>query len=509
MKTTFHTQLFRALLVVVLTAAATSPAGAYDFMVDGIAYNINEDSTSVSVTYEKDSIPFYSNLEGHVVIPSIISWQEKTYTVNGIGDFAFLCCDQLSSIEIPKTVSYLGNGAFYGCTALSYVIIPELITTLNNCVFAQCTNLEAVLIPSSVNYIYNSAFYGCSSLKTIVCDVENPLTIWQQMCMNIETNENVYLFGEVDKATCKLIVPKDKSDAYRQREPWQDFLTIIEKDFGDSNLDGGVTVADVTVLYNYLLNGDGAFILGDVNGDGSVTTSDITVIYNIILNGIEHYRPVITLEGERTMILSVGETYVEPGYKAEIDGEDITNDVNVASNIDTSKPGFYTVTYSVVTSEGIYTSVSRNVMVNNPGHFNNIYWGECWHKTSSQRHFYNSPIMIEENDASEGHYTINDVLGGYYCYGMYPQYLDDDRYNFFVEALLKLDGTSVTMLEESDNWYFYDSEDPLEMLDGQWNPETGTITYRMNYYAGGGVVLTPIDETNIGGVVYDNNSEQE
>ena len=338
--------------------------------------------------------------------------------------------------------------------------------------------------------------------------MENPLTVWQQMCTNTETHENVYLFGEVDKATCKLIVPKDKSDAYRQREPWKDFSTIIEKGFGDSNLDGGVTVADVTVLYNYLLNGDSAFMLGDVNGDGSVTTSDITVIYNIILNGIEHYRPVITLEGERTMLLSVGETYVEPGYNAEIDGEDITNNVNVTSNIDTSKPGFYTVTYSVLTSEGISTSETRNVMVNNPGHFNNIYWGECWHKTSSQRHFYNSPIVIEENDASEGLYTINDVLGGYYCYGMYPQYIDDDRYNFFVEALLKLDGTNVTMLEEG-LWYFYDSDDPLEMLDGQWNTETGVVTYRMNYYAGGGVVLTPIDETNIGGVVYDNNSNQE
>lgn len=288
MKTKLCTRLFRALLMAVLMVAVALPVRAYDFMVDGLAYNFNEDSTSVTVTNENDSIPYYSNLEGHVVIPNFITWQEKTYSVNGIGDFAFLCCDKLSTIEIPKTVSYIGNGAFYGCTALSYVIIPESTTTLNNCVFAQCTNLEAVLIPSSISYIYNSAFYGCSSLKTIVCDVENPTTIWLQMCMNMETFEKVYLFGEVDKATCKLIVPKDKLDAYKQREPWKDFSNIIEKEFGDSNLDGDVNVADVTVLYNYLINSDSAFMLCDVNGDGNVTTSDITVIYNIILNGIEH-----------------------------------------------------------------------------------------------------------------------------------------------------------------------------------------------------------------------------
>ena len=508
MGTKLCARLSRTLLMAVLLAATALPASAYDFMVDGLAYNINADSTSVTVTYERDSIPFYSNLEGHIVIPSIINWQEKTYTVNVIGDFAFFCCDKLSSIEIPKTVSFLGDGAFYGCTALSYVIIPESISTLNNCVFGQCTNLEAVLIPSSINYIYNSAFYNCPNIKTIVCDVENPLTIWQQSCMNVETYENVYLFGEVDKATCKLIVPKDKSNVYRKREPWKDFSNIIEKEFGDTNLDGDLTAADVTLLYNYLLSGDNAFMLGDVNSDGSVTAYDITILYNIILNGIELYRPVITLEGEKNMLLSVGGTYVEPGYNAEANGEDITNNVIVTSNVDTSKPGFYTVTYSVVTPEGIYTSESRNVMVNNPGHFNNIYWGECWHKNNPQRHFYNSPIVIEETDASASLFTINDVLGGYYCYGVYPQYLDDDRYNFFVNALLNLDGTSVTMLEEGF-WYFIEEDDPLEMLDGQWNPETGVITYRMNYYSSGGVVLTPIDETNINGVVYDNNSSQE
>jgi len=53
---------------------------------------------------------------------------------------------------------------------------------------------------------------------------------------------------------------------------------------GDVNGDGAVTSADVTVLYNYLLNSDSASIVNpDVNGDGSITSADITAIYNIIL----------------------------------------------------------------------------------------------------------------------------------------------------------------------------------------------------------------------------------
>ena len=54
--------------------------------------------------------------------------------------------------------------------------------------------------------------------------------------------------------------------------------------YGDVNCDGEVTAADITALYNYLLNGDVTYIAtSDVNGDGEITSVDITVIYNILL----------------------------------------------------------------------------------------------------------------------------------------------------------------------------------------------------------------------------------
>ena len=53
---------------------------------------------------------------------------------------------------------------------------------------------------------------------------------------------------------------------------------------GDVNRDGYVTSADVTCIYNYLLNGDETFLdTCDVNGDGYITSADVTVIYNILL----------------------------------------------------------------------------------------------------------------------------------------------------------------------------------------------------------------------------------
>jgi len=53
---------------------------------------------------------------------------------------------------------------------------------------------------------------------------------------------------------------------------------------GDVNCDGAVTSADITALYNYLLNGDLTFIAtSDVNGDGSVTSADVTAVYSILM----------------------------------------------------------------------------------------------------------------------------------------------------------------------------------------------------------------------------------
>ena len=53
---------------------------------------------------------------------------------------------------------------------------------------------------------------------------------------------------------------------------------------GDVNGDGDVTAADVTALYDFLLNNDSSALLhGDQNGDGQITSADITAVYDVLL----------------------------------------------------------------------------------------------------------------------------------------------------------------------------------------------------------------------------------
>ncbi|MBP5688374.1 MAG: dockerin type I repeat-containing protein [Muribaculaceae bacterium] len=53
---------------------------------------------------------------------------------------------------------------------------------------------------------------------------------------------------------------------------------------GDVDGDGTVTAADVTALYNWLLNNDASSLVnGDQDGDGVITSSDVTMVYNVLL----------------------------------------------------------------------------------------------------------------------------------------------------------------------------------------------------------------------------------
>lgn len=61
-------------------------------------------------------------------------------------------------------------------------------------------------------------------------------------------------------------------------------IPALENLHGDVNGDHSVNAADVTALYNYILNDVKTFLsTSDVNNDNSVNSADITAVYKIIL----------------------------------------------------------------------------------------------------------------------------------------------------------------------------------------------------------------------------------
>ena len=99
-----------------------------------------------------------------VVIPATI----EGYPVTSIGEYAFMCAENIEHVTIPSTVTKICNGAFDGCINMKTVEIPDSVGTIGSEAFFDCTSLEEVVIPDSVVYVGGWAFAVCSSLEKVI-----------------------------------------------------------------------------------------------------------------------------------------------------------------------------------------------------------------------------------------------------------------------------------------------------------------------------------------------------
>ncbi|MCR5068592.1 MAG: leucine-rich repeat protein [Prevotella sp.] len=163
MKHLYYTYLF-----VILMSMAWVQVYAHDFEMmnsDGVTiyYNYTGGSTgsSVYVTYRGTHYYSYSNeYSGNVAIPKTVTYNSKTYSVAGIGDYAFYGCSGLTSITIPNSVTNIGDYAFYGCSGLTSVTIPNSVTNIGDYAFDGCSGLTSIIIPNSVTSIGSGAFFN-------------------------------------------------------------------------------------------------------------------------------------------------------------------------------------------------------------------------------------------------------------------------------------------------------------------------------------------------------------
>lgn len=187
------------------------------------------------------------------------------------------------------------------------------------------------------------------------------------------------------------------------------------------------------------------------------------------------YYAILELNGDAKMTTEVGQTFNDPGCKATMGGEDVSDKVVTTGAVNTSKAGFYTLNYEVTNPDGFSASASRTVAVVDKGNFASAYWGESQY---GSRHYYMAPITITAK--GDGTYVINDVLGGFYSYGRYPQYLGSS-YNFLADGVLSLNADNTINLLQVGSWYFGQYPITLPEGAGTYNPQTGDIELNLDF----------------------------
>ena len=194
--------------------------------------------------------------EGEYVVPQ---------GVRTIGDYAFAEASGLTRITLPEGVESIEGHAFYYCSGLERIDLPATLTHIGESAFEIVTAVPLVGAPQKV---YNDGSYYLG-------DVYCRATVLPEAAHNAFNCDNLF--------ESKLYVPVGTAEAYRAAAPWNGFGEIVEIDFADVNGDGLVSGADVTALYNDLLDGTEAEGISDINGDGVVSGADVTALYNLLL----------------------------------------------------------------------------------------------------------------------------------------------------------------------------------------------------------------------------------
>ena len=247
--------------LLILAAVLPMLASAYDALIDGIYYNFS--GNEATVTYlERFSSKNANAYSGAVVIPRTVSYNDKTYTVTKIGDFAFYRCSGMNSLSIPNNVTSIGQYAFCYCSSMNNFNISNYVNSIGHHAFAdtpwydnqpngmvyagkvayqykgnmpsgtsveikegtigiagqafyECNNLVKVIIPNGVSAIGDEAFAYCNNLTEVYSYISFPFDASNDMFTDISSKATLY-------------IPKNTKTKY-QAAGWTTYFKKVEE----------------------------------------------------------------------------------------------------------------------------------------------------------------------------------------------------------------------------------------------------------------------------------------
>ena len=203
---------------------------------------IGFDPYGETLTFDKDApthdavVIGFDNSTPDVIIPETITVDGVEYEVTGVADEAFRNCDNLKSVEIPATVREVGESAFRGCSSLERVVLPDLSAPA-----ATLKHLSTKAASTNILIIGDYAFADCSALNEVRNNSLAPQAV----------NETV--FSGVNVSNCKLYVPEQSMNLYKEAAIWKDF--IIEGFVGVEDIFIDSPSIEKTVVGYYDLRG--------------------------------------------------------------------------------------------------------------------------------------------------------------------------------------------------------------------------------------------------------------
>lgn len=193
------------------------------------------------------------------------------------------------------------------------------------------------------------------------------------------------------------------------------------------------------------------------------------------LTGVTYY-PSIELDGPTYMMATAGTPFEDPGFSATMQGEDITSEVNISTNMDLQNPapGYYSIVYSAVNPDGFAASAQRYVLVADADDKASGYYTTTEDSNLNGSNFFGvneCSILVYGN--GDGTYVISDLLGGFYAqvrgYG--------SAYALQGEVEIADDGTITLIDSYLSGW----GDSANDLTDGYFDADTETMSWTCDY----------------------------
>ena len=291
----------RLLLLICTLLCANALSAQTTFWIGDIQYEITSTNPAEVEVNDANSSITTAN------IPETVTYNETTYSVTSIEEWAFYNCSSLTSVTIANSVISIGNDAFYNCRSLTSISIGNSLTYIGYDAFYNCSSLNtlnfnaincndfynlspffdcpittinigdsvqripnhfakelssltSVNIGNNVTSIGNEAFEGCSSLQNVTC-----------LATTSPTLEDNTVFPNPNTAT--LIVPCGSSEDY-STSTWNMFfagrisesgynveVSVNDETFGsvavESDCSTGTLTATANEGYRFVIWNDG------------------------------------------------------------------------------------------------------------------------------------------------------------------------------------------------------------------------------------------------------------
>lgn len=187
--------------------------------------------------------------------------------------------------------------------------------------------------------------------------------------------------------------------------------------------------------------------------------------------------PSLTLKGSTTFFTAINQPFVDPGFTAELNGVDVSDEIEVVSDVDTNVAGIYTVSYTATSPDGFKFPLSRTVYVADltPSvislGYHSVAVGTYRLRAGVTIKYSGYDILIMQ--VSPGEFYISDFLGGYYDqragYGA----------NYACKGKFKLNADNTLTLVESSVAGWQDSL--TDLVSGIYDPAAGTLSWNAKY----------------------------